>query len=378
MRRPAVVKGSLVKRRPAGAKASVLPRPARRSELNAVEATEEEASCNDSCSSELNAVEATEEEASCYDSYRRRSKLYGLEHVDDAFDAACNYWTCYWPRRRICFRGLQTMLNSSPTGKDFPCSLRRLVWSFIHGPELFVVCETSLHPHPQLDIISIHRCLLSATAAAKHFWNQKKRKVGKYRMELQTCDVPFALHASGQHGDEIAIVVSSHECFATGSAHVIIQAPARPAHGGDGIAAGGCELCISKVVDGSKVDQQARSAFQDLDCVSALDRQKVSTDILFGSSFGETHLHSPLLGRSGLLRNGDRPSSAGYEAYHVPSVWQRLGRSGLLYDVLSVWAETRDGKDNLALRCRYYAYPGPYDMLYENEITVYVERHAIA
>ena len=348
MRRPAVAKGSLVKRRPAGAKASVLQRPARRSELNAVEATEEEASCNDSC-------------------------IEGLEHVDDAFDAACNYWTCYWPRRRICFRGLQTMLNSSPTGKDFPCSLRRLVLSFIHGPELFVVCETSLHPHPQLNIISIHRCLLSATAAAKHFWNQKKRKVGKYRMDLQTRDVPFALHASGQHGDEIAIVVSSHECFATGSAHVIIQRPAlveiqRPAHGGDGIAAGGCELCISKVVDGSKVDQQARSAFQELDCVSALDRQKVSTDILFGSSFGETHLHSPLLGRSGLLRNGDRPSSAGYEAYHVPD----------LDDILSVWAETRDGKNNLALRCRYYAYPGPYDMLYENEITVYVERHAIA
>ena len=49
MRRPAVAKGFLVKRRPAGAKASVLQRPARRSELNAVEATEEEASCNDSC-----------------------------------------------------------------------------------------------------------------------------------------------------------------------------------------------------------------------------------------------------------------------------------------------------------------------------------------
>ena len=59
MRRPAVAKGSLVKRRPAGAKASVLKRPARRSELNAVEATEQEASCNDSCIEGLEHVDGT-------------------------------------------------------------------------------------------------------------------------------------------------------------------------------------------------------------------------------------------------------------------------------------------------------------------------------
>ena len=93
----------------------------------------------------------------------------------------------------------------------------------------------------------------------------------------------------------------------------------------------------------------------------------VSTETLFGSSFEETRQHSPLLTVSGLLANRDRPTSPGYAAYHVDG----------FADILSVWTETRDTTNNIALRCRTYAYGRPYDMLDGNEITVYAECHEI-
>ena len=74
-----------------------------------------------------------------------------------------------------------------------------------------------------------------------------------------------------------------------------------------------------------------------------------------------------MLGVSGLLANRDHPSSPGYEAYHVDG----------LEEVLSVWAETRDTANNLALRSRTYAYSGPYDMRSEHEISLYAEFHEI-
>ena len=73
-----------------------------------------------------------------------------------------------------------------------------------------------------------------------------------------------------------------------------------------------------------------------------------------------------MLGVSGLLANRDHPSSPGYEAYHVDG----LG-------TLSVWAETRDTANNLALRSRTYAYRWAHDMCPGNEITVYAECHEI-
>ena len=78
--------------------------------------------------------------------------------------------------------------------------------------------------------------------------------------------------------------------------------------------------------------------------------------------------HSPLLGVGGLLADRDLPSSPGYEAYHV----DRFG------ETLSVWADTRDAGNNLALRSRTYAYGGwEQDGSPENEITVYAECHTI-
>lgn len=117
--------------------------------------------------------------------------------------------------------------------------------------------------------------------------------------------------------------MTSHECFALGSAHVIIQ---RPAFGGrancpwDGIAAGGFELRISNVVEASMADQEARSVFKALECVSALDQQKIAPETLFGSSFDETRQHSPLLRTSGLLAHRDSPSSVGYGSYLVEGI----------------------------------------------------------
>ena len=164
----------------------------------------------------------------------------------------------------------------------------------------------------------------SAFVAAKQCWNNKKRTLGKFAVGGTGCDVPFALHALYERELIAVVEVSSFECFARGAAHVIMQ---RPAYGGvgldpwDGIAAGGCELRVSGVVHGSKADEETRTVFQNLECVSALDRQQVVASTLFGSGFEETMQQHPLLGVGGLLADRDHPSSPGCEAYHV----DRLG-----------------------------------------------------
>ena len=126
------------------------------------------------------------------------------------------------------------MLKSSPTGKSLSRALQRLVWSFIHGPELFVV-HSALDlddEDMQLNIIAVYRCLRSAIEAAEQCWNKKKRTLGKFAVGGTGRDVPFALHALYERELTAVVEVSSCECFARGAAHVIMQ---RPAYGGVGL-----------------------------------------------------------------------------------------------------------------------------------------------
>ena len=248
--------------------------------------------------------------------------------------AVPHYWNVYWPSRCIHFRCLQTLLNSSTAGQAIPRYIRSIIFSFMYGPELFVVAfhKTKELYLPNFRIISVHRCLSTAVTAAQKLWSQEKQGLGKYTIKHPPRFLPFAIRAEHKEDDgsrlETSVVVSSHECFARNCAYVIIQ---RPTYSMNGFACGAYKVCISKVV-GGQVDQTIQSVFRNLDCVYVLERNKVLPHILFGAGFAETYQHSPAFGIAGFLTHGDNLTSYAYSAYVVEGY----------KNTLSVWTETRD------------------------------------